>query len=455
MFISKSKKINRLPKFFIVFIIVMLFTSIFSINVIAKDYSDNGKKDSKSNSDSKSDSSSSDKGSLRSNSALSKSSNDMKSENSDSDSDKDSDENDEDSEDKSTQKTETKIITDEQGRKVTVETKTETNGKGGTETEEKRTFIDEFGNKVTIETETKIENGKNEIEVKRKIITPDGTEIIFKTETKIKDGRTETKISVEVEGVGFETKLTIKEEFEEGKAILKAKLSTGAEQDIITTPDEVLKTALAEIGGKNINIELKEVLEKGQKEAVFSAKTTNLGRFLGIFDTSVNLETLINTQTGEIIKTNKPWWAFLVVGYNKATICHVSEENKNKKVTLEIAIPAVKSHLAHGDSVGKCAPICRDGILEKGEICETGINETQVCTTTEGYAGTEACNSLCNGYDVCITTESCGDGIVNGLEACDDGNTINGDGCNSLCQIEIITNGTNQPPSNQTNNTTV
>ena len=32
--------------------------------------------------------------------------------------------------------------------------------------------------------------------------------------------------------------------------------------------------------------------------------------------------------------------------------------------------------------------------------------------------------------------EKCGDGINDGLFACDDGNLINGDGCSNLCTIE-------------------
>jgi cysteine-rich repeat protein len=34
-------------------------------------------------------------------------------------------------------------------------------------------------------------------------------------------------------------------------------------------------------------------------------------------------------------------------------------------------------------------------------------------------------------------THSCGDGIVNGTEQCDDGNTLSGDGCSSVCKTEV------------------
>jgi cysteine-rich repeat protein len=76
--------------------------------------------------------------------------------------------------------------------------------------------------------------------------------------------------------------------------------------------------------------------------------------------------------------------------------------------------------------------ICGNGILEAGEACDDGntLNGdgcTSTCTIQPGY--------YCTGApSVCTTV--CGDGIVAGTEQCDDGNTVNGDGCSSTCQIE-------------------
>lgn len=64
--------------------------------------------------------------------------------------------------------------------------------------------------------------------------------------------------------------------------------------------------------------------------------------------------------------------------------------------------------------------LCGNGILELGETCDDG-------NTTNG----DGCNSICQ-------NEVCGNGIIDWGEACDDGNTTNGDGCNSLCQNEVI-----------------
>ncbi len=38
-----------------------------------------------------------------------------------------------------------------------------------------------------------------------------------------------------------------------------------------------------------------------------------------------------------------------------------------------------------------------------------------------------------------LTITICGDGMVEGVEACDDGNTVDGDGCSSTCELELQT----------------
>ena len=109
---------------------------------------------------------------------------------------------------------------------------------------------------------------------------------------------------------------------------------------------------------------------------------------MGLFNTNVDLETLIDTETGEVIETNRPWWAFLVVGSDDATICHLEDETHSK--TANILISEVKEHLSHGDSVGECVAVCGDGIIQEDS------------------------------------------------EQCDDGNILDGDECDSLCQVQNL-----------------
>ncbi len=128
-----------------------------------------------------------------------------------------------------------------------------------------------------------------------------------------------------------------------------------------------------------------------------------------------------------------------------------------------------------GDGVGDACdtPECGNNAVETGEACDDGANNgqygycqadcsgqgfycgdgvttdppevcdgnSQNCTTQDGYSGTQNCSQACDGWEVCLTTESCGDGLTNGPEQCDDGNTVSGDGCSNVCQIEILKEG--------------
>ncbi|QSQ17670.1 Ig-like domain-containing protein [Myxococcus landrumensis] len=70
-------------------------------------------------------------------------------------------------------------------------------------------------------------------------------------------------------------------------------------------------------------------------------------------------------------------------------------------------------------------PVCGDGYLDSGEVCDDG-NRT---------AG-DGCRADCRGVEVC------GDGLVDSAagEQCDDGGTTPGDGCDDACQLDAFTN---------------
>jgi cysteine-rich repeat protein len=77
--------------------------------------------------------------------------------------------------------------------------------------------------------------------------------------------------------------------------------------------------------------------------------------------------------------------------------------------------------------------VCGDGILSRSEQCDDGA-------TVSG----DGCNATCqleSGY-VCSTAgaqchlQICGDGVSEGDESCDDGGTADGDGCSSVCVLE-------------------
>ncbi len=61
---------------------------------------------------------------------------------------------------------------------------------------------------------------------------------------------------------------------------------------------------------------------------------------------------------------------------------------------------------------------CGNGIKEAGEQCDDGNQDN-----------TDACTNICE-------NARCGDGYTQSGEQCDDGNTRNGDGCSALCTVE-------------------
>src|SRR5262249_55082423 len=63
------------------------------------------------------------------------------------------------------------------------------------------------------------------------------------------------------------------------------------------------------------------------------------------------------------------------------------------------------------------ATACGDGILDPGEICDDG-------NAIDG----DGCDNNC-------TPTGCGDGVVTAGEDCDDGNRTPGDGCPSTCLL--------------------
>jgi cysteine-rich repeat protein len=102
-----------------------------------------------------------------------------------------------------------------------------------------------------------------------------------------------------------------------------------------------------------------------------------------------------------------------------------------------------------GDGDGDPSADCGDGVVQVGEECDLGSQNTESgqCTPSceiascgDGlvYEGLEECddgNSL--NTDACVTgcqLATCGDGFTqDGVEVCDDGNLDDGDACNAMC----------------------
>ena len=83
---------------------------------------------------------------------------------------------------------------------------------------------------------------------------------------------------------------------------------------------------------------------------------------------------------------------------------------------------------------------CGDGIIQVSEDCD-GANWTPIdsCTDFDTFSGGRlSCGATCH-FDTsnCIPPAStCGNGVLNAGEQCDDGDTQSGDGCSAACDLE-------------------
>ncbi len=83
-------------------------------------------------------------------------------------------------------------------------------------------------------------------------------------------------------------------------------------------------------------------------------------------------------------------------------------------------------------TAGCQATVCGNGKIEGSEGCDP--------TTKNNDLG-DGCTANCMAEPTCPAagggcTTKCGDGLILGGEACDDGNAVSGDGCSSTCQVE-------------------
>ena len=84
-------------------------------------------------------------------------------------------------------------------------------------------------------------------------------------------------------------------------------------------------------------------------------------------------------------------------------------------------------------------PRCGDNIINGNEVCD-GTNLNSKTCQYFGYINpnTLTCNPNCLGFNTAGCHAVCGNGNSEPGEGCDDGNLVNGDGCSSTCQSEIV-----------------
>lgn len=95
---------------------------------------------------------------------------------------------------------------------------------------------------------------------------------------------------------------------------IHAELSNGNKAEIKVMPDTASEKAIERLqlnNCENCAIELKEVGKGNAITMAYSVKTRTNAKVFGIFKINVDTEVEIDAETGEVLRTRKPWWAVL------------------------------------------------------------------------------------------------------------------------------------------------
>jgi len=98
---------------------------------------------------------------------------------------------------------------------------------------------------------------------------------------------------------------------------LQVSLSNGRNAEIKIMPDVAAERALERLRLKNCveeqgcTIELKEVGNEKNPELAYELSRERKAKILGFIGAKMKVQAQVNAETGEIIKTKKPWWSFL------------------------------------------------------------------------------------------------------------------------------------------------
>lgn len=125
------------------------------------------------------------------------------------------------------------------------------------------------------------------------------------------------RIKLKSGGISAQTSMEMTQEQLQDKTKLEVKLSNGKNAEIKVMPDTASERAIERLGMKvcseenNCQIELKEVGQGEQVRAAYEVQAQKQARFLGLFKTKMQVQAQVDAETGEVIQSKKPWWAFL------------------------------------------------------------------------------------------------------------------------------------------------
>lgn len=125
---------------------------------------------------------------------------------------------------------------------------------------------------------------------------------------RMRIGESETESSLEI---------YLENEVEGNTFKFRVNMSNGVQKEVKIMPETASERAIERLRLKNCNesngcrIELKEVGNKERARVAYEVRAEKEAKVLGLFKKKMKVQVEIDAETGEVIKSKKPWWAFL------------------------------------------------------------------------------------------------------------------------------------------------
>ncbi|MBW2989062.1 hypothetical protein KY358_01955 [Candidatus Woesearchaeota archaeon] len=125
------------------------------------------------------------------------------------------------------------------------------------------------------------------------------------------------RIRLMIGNASAQTMMEMEQEQVQERIKLTAKLSNGRNAEIKVMPDTASARAIERLRLKvcseenNCTIELKEVGAGEKTRAAYEVQAEKKSRFLGLFRAKMKVRAQVDAESGEVLESKKPWWAFL------------------------------------------------------------------------------------------------------------------------------------------------
>ena len=127
----------------------------------------------------------------------------------------------------------------------------------------------------------------------------------------------QNRLRLNVNSVDVECECNLTQEKVQNRTRLKVKLNNGRNAEVKIMPDSASQTALNRLRIRNCNeenncsIELKEVGQGKKSRLSYEVQAEKHAKLLGMFRMKMQVRAEVDAENGELVRVNKPWWAFL------------------------------------------------------------------------------------------------------------------------------------------------